>query len=152
MKKLIYLFLALIIVACGSDDSSEQQNFLQKYNGVTWAEEEVLIEEGAVNTWIVLSPDGYSDGEAGIFDGNIYCGGSFFAWGVDYFGDRYEIIENSPDRLRIQYIESDGDNSYESTSTYTVSNNGIILNEEIIDSDGEYTSTYTRNHSLPCPE
>ena len=151
MKKLIYLFLALIIVACGSDDSSEQQNFLQKYNGITWAEEEVLIE-GAINTWIVLSPDGYSDGEAGIFDGNIFCGGSFFAWGVDYFGDRYEIIENTSDRLRIQYIESDGDNSYESTYTYTVSNNGIILNEEAITQTGGYSITYTRNHSLPCPE
>ena len=79
--------------------------------------------------------------------------GSFFAWGVDYFGDRYEIIENSSDRLRIEYFDGeDGNSLNNATYTYTVSNNGIILNEEIIDSDGEYTSTYTRNHSLPCPE
>ena len=71
---------------------------------------------------------------------------------MDYFGDRYEIIENSSDRLRIQFIESDGDNSYESTYTYTVSNNGIILNEEAITSTGGSTVTRTRNNSLPCPE
>jgi len=36
MKKLIYLFLALIIVACSSDDGSEQQTFLEKYDGIVW--------------------------------------------------------------------------------------------------------------------
>ena len=150
MKKLSYLFLALIIVACGSDDSSEQQNFLQKYNGISWADDEVLIE-GDVVFWIVFSPDGLSDGEASN-DGNIYCGTNMFPWGV-YGGYGYEIIENSSDRLRIDKLYGeDGNSLNNATYTYTVSNNGIILNEEIIDSDGEYTSTYTRNHSLPCPE
>ena len=37
MKKLTYLFLALIIVACSSDDSSDgNQLFLEKYDGVVW--------------------------------------------------------------------------------------------------------------------
>ncbi len=38
MKKLIYLFLALIIVACSSDDSSDDGNqlFLEKYDSVVW--------------------------------------------------------------------------------------------------------------------
>ncbi len=150
MKKLTYLFLALLIVACGSDDSSEQQNFLQKYNGVTWADEEVLIE-GDIVFWIVFSPDGLSDGEA-FNDGNIYCGTNMFPWGV-YGGYGYEIIENSSDRLRIEYFDGeDGNSLNNATYTYTVSNNGIILNEESIYSDGEYTKTYTRNNSLPCPE
>ena len=150
MKKLSYLFLALIIVACGSDDSSEQQNFLQKYNGISWADDEVLIE-GDVVFWIVFSPDGLSDGEASN-DGNIYCGTNIIPWGV-YGGYGCEIIENSSDRLRIDKLYGeDGNSLNNATYTYTVSNNGIILNEEIIDSDGEYTSTYTRNHSLPCPE
>ena len=37
MKKLTYLFLALLIVAC-SDDSSDDSNqlFLEKYDGVVW--------------------------------------------------------------------------------------------------------------------
>ena len=151
MKKLTYLFLALIIVACGSDDSSEQQNFLQKYNGISWADDEVLIE-GDVVFWIVFSPDGLSDGEASN-DGNIYCGTNIIPWGV-YGGYGCEIIENSSDRLRIEYFDGeDGNSLNNATYTYTVSNNGIILNEESIYSDGvEYTRTYTRNHSLPCPE
>ena len=150
MKKLTYLFLALIIVACSSDDSSEQQNFLQKYNGISWADDEVLIEGGVV-FWIVFSPDGLSEGEA-FNDGNVYCGTNMFPWGV-YGGYGYEIIENSSDRLRIEYFDGeDGNSLNNATYTYTVSNNGIILNEEIISSDGEYSSTYTRNHSLPCPE
>jgi hypothetical protein len=33
MKKLIYLFLALLIVACSSDDN---QLFLEKYDSVVW--------------------------------------------------------------------------------------------------------------------
>ena len=36
MKKLTYLFLALLIVACSSDDGSEQQTFLEKYDGIVW--------------------------------------------------------------------------------------------------------------------
>ena len=37
MKKLTYLFLALLIVACSSDDSSDgNQLFLEKYDGVVW--------------------------------------------------------------------------------------------------------------------
>jgi hypothetical protein len=75
-----------------------------------------------------------------------------FPWGV-YGGYGYEIIENSSDRLRIEYFDGeDGNSLNNATYTYTVSNNGIILNEESIYSDGEYTKTYTRNNSLPCPE
>ena len=36
MKKLTYLFLALLIVACSSDDSDGNQLFLEKYDGVVW--------------------------------------------------------------------------------------------------------------------
>ena len=37
MKKLIYLFLALLIVSCSSDDSSDDnQLFLEKYDSVVW--------------------------------------------------------------------------------------------------------------------
>ena len=41
MKKLIYLFLTLLIVSCSSDDSSEDssddnQLFLEKYDSVVW--------------------------------------------------------------------------------------------------------------------
>ena len=38
MKKLIYLFLTVLIVACSSDDSSDDSNqlFLEKYDSVVW--------------------------------------------------------------------------------------------------------------------
>ena len=42
MRKGIYLFLALLIVACSSDDSNNDdgnQLFLEKYDGVVWEAE-----------------------------------------------------------------------------------------------------------------
>ena len=36
MKKLTYLFLALIIVACSDDEGNGNQLFLEKYDGVVW--------------------------------------------------------------------------------------------------------------------
>ena len=36
MKKLTYLFLALIIVACSDDSSDGNQLFLEKYDSVVW--------------------------------------------------------------------------------------------------------------------
>jgi len=156
MKKLTYLFLALLIVACSDDDSSEQQTFLQKYNGVTWTEEEVLTEE-QVNYWTVLSTDGFNEGEGLLLpNGNIQCvvdAGGFYAWGVDYDGIKFEIIENSPDVLRLQVtVIVDDDYSVEAIFTHTVSNNDNILNREIITSSSEIISTYNRNNSFPCPE
>ena len=36
MKKLIYLFLTLLIVACSDDSSDGNQLFLEKYDSVVW--------------------------------------------------------------------------------------------------------------------
>tara|TARA_B110000908_G_scaffold105754_1_gene124541 strand:+ start:182 stop:640 length:459 start_codon:yes stop_codon:yes gene_type:complete len=36
MKKLIYLFLGLLIVACSDDSSDGNQLFLEKYDSVVW--------------------------------------------------------------------------------------------------------------------
>ena len=36
MKKLLYLFLAITIISCSKDDSSEPQTFFEKYDGVVW--------------------------------------------------------------------------------------------------------------------
>ena len=43
MKKLTYLFLALIILACSSDSSdtndNSNQTFLERFEGVVWQSE-----------------------------------------------------------------------------------------------------------------
>jgi len=36
MKNLLYLFLAVTIFACSSDDSSSEQTFLQKYENAVF--------------------------------------------------------------------------------------------------------------------
>ena len=44
MKKLTYLFLALIIVACSDDDSDGNQLFLEKYDSIVWESTEDKID------------------------------------------------------------------------------------------------------------
>jgi hypothetical protein len=48
MKKLTYLFLALIIVACSDDDSDSNQLFLEKYDSVVW---EFIEHDNLMHEW-----------------------------------------------------------------------------------------------------
>ena len=59
MKKLTYLFLALIIVACSDDDSSDgNQLFLEKYNGVVWIKDNGYKIAFDNNTQSYIQEDG----------------------------------------------------------------------------------------------
>ena len=62
MKKLIYLFLGLLIVAC-SDDSSSGQTIFEKYDGVVWQED---------------TPNDYLFRIQHIVNGNLITANTFF--------------------------------------------------------------------------
>ena len=122
MKKLTYLFLALIIVACSSDDSSEQL-FLEKYDGVVWE---------------YFEDDGEADWEKIAFINNskaltIYTDGICFTFNL-------EGTTETPDNTLTISIEEETENSltiFGQSQLYPEDNGLLIFT---VTSDG---STYT---------
>ena len=122
MKKLTYLFLALIIVACSSDDSSEQL-FLEKYDGVVWE---------------YFEDDGEADWEKIAFINNskaltIYTDGICFTFNL-------EGTTETPDGTLTLSIEEETENSLTIFGQYQLypEDNGLLI--FTVTSDG---STYT---------
>jgi hypothetical protein len=79
MKKLLYLLFAIILLGCGSndDDNASAQTFLEKYDGVFWANYVNSIEEAPL---YVFSPQGIY-----IYDYDFKedCKGYLHLWGVE---------------------------------------------------------------------
>ena len=122
MKKLIYLFLALLIVACSSDDSSEQL-FLEKYDSIVWE---------------YFEDDGEADWEKIAFINNskaltIYSDGLCFTYNL-------EGTTETPNGTVIISIEEETENSltiFGQSQLYPEDNGLLIFT---VTSDG---STYT---------
>ncbi len=60
MKKLIYLFLTVLIVGCSSEDSSDtndtsNQTFLERFDGVVWQSADTEVE-----AFKIIDNDNYS--------------------------------------------------------------------------------------------
>ena len=150
MKKLL-LLSALLIFACSSDDSSNNdnnsnQNFLQKYNGVTWKFDYDYSVNGDEN-WTTFNPNGWNVCEFNVLD-NDYFGYSY-NWGDNVEGVTNNVIENSPERLVLEITEVDDDGEvYTYTSTAEATNNGNNL--VIINSGGEIENSGVRVSSNPC--
>ena len=143
MKKLIYLFLALIIVACSSDDSSDSnQLFLEKYDGVVWESEGQEIAFQYTNIPNII----YNDSSQGCVI--IPLEGTYF--------------RPSGERL-IFLIEEETENSLTRKMTYELTGGSLESNLEVytISSDGNtltvafsYGDTYvsTRTNNEVCTE
>ena len=141
MKKLTYLFLALIIVACSSDDSNSGQTFFEKYDGVVWQED---------------TPNDYLHRIQHIVNGNLITANTFFVeeGGSEncesstlLISDFFDVSENSYSLNEQE--EYDGDIETWVT-TVTVTNNGNNLTIEYSD-DPEYPEYYFRTTlNSPC--
>ena len=148
MKKLL-LLSALLIFACSSDDSSDDnnsnQNFLKKYDGVTWSSTE-YNPSGAADYWITFSPNGFNECE---FYG-YYSGGAVI-WGEIIDGNySHTVIENSPERLVTETVETDDfGETFTYTTTHEATNNGNGLEVTYSDDLG-YIEYYDRVSSNPC--
>ena len=150
MKKVL-LLSALLIFACSSDEgnndnNNSNQNFLQKYDGVTWYS---IGDDpgGAADYWITFSPNGFNDCE---YYGGDYSG-STVIWGEIIDGEYSNaVIENSPERLVTETIEVDDDGgSFTYTTTAEATNNGNSLEVTYSDDVG-YIEYYDRVSSNPC--
>jgi hypothetical protein len=131
MKKLTYLFLALTIVACSDDGNGNGGNGQTALLTVTYENQEVNLNTTLgmfdhdcydFNTGESITNvprlegfdeenfDGYIDlifNKNYSYEGTIAsCQGSFFAWGVDYNEERYEIFEDIDERFQIDHIVS----------------------------------------------
>jgi hypothetical protein len=144
MKKLL-LLSALLIFACSSDDSSDNnnnsnQNFLQKYDGVTWEVYDWM--------WISFNPIGYNQC---ILTSNGTYKESSDNWGENVNGDYTisSIIENSTERLVIKSIDLQSNG--ETYSTFETTNNGNSLEVFEEYSDGSNSlRNFDRVSSNPC--
>ena len=121
MKKLSYLFLALLIVACSSDDSSDDANqlFLERYDGVVWEN----AKQGKIAFKI-------NDIKNIVYDDNDGC----------YFQPLEGSFYFSDGRPYIRYIEQETENSITYRRTYETTNGTPILERKVwtVSLDGNY--------------
>ena len=132
MKKLLYLFFVVTVIACSKDDDNQPQTFTEKYNGVVWSDDNSPSDR---TYFIAISKDNNK-----IFnwdDSYSYC---------DYF--EFSIEENTSNSLIII------DNADQTKFRLKVINDGNTLNVEEYygDIDGwEDVETFSRSSTAnPC--
>ena len=126
MKKLLYLFLTVLIVGCSSDeDSVSGQTFFEKYSGVVW-------QEDTTNSYLFRFQN--------ILNGNVLTANTYFV---------EEGSENcqSATRLISEFFNvsenSASLNEQGGTTTITATNNGNNLTIVYSD-DPDYPEYYFR--------
>jgi len=110
MKKLIYLFLTVLIVACSSDDSNDGTTLTSQFVG-SWLEENSSENSSLTLEFNADGTGGYIEFYDGITDTEIFSWSStstqltvtFAPDDVDVF--EYEFINN--DQLRLSYEDDD---------------------------------------------
>ena len=142
MKKLTYLFLALLIFACSSDDSSDgssdsNQLFLEKYDGVVW--------EGNGDFNIAFD----NNTQSYIYESSGYCvieplQGSYQVGSQGYVFLIEEETENSLTR-KTTALATDTGGEYIYTAEYSVDGNTLTL----VYSYGDIY-VFTRTDDVPC--
>ena len=133
MKKLLYLFLTILIVGCSSDeDSVSGQTFFEKYSGVVW-------QEDTTNSYLFRFQN--------ILNGNVLTANTYFV---------EEGSENcqSATRLISEFFNvsenSASLNEQGGTTTITATNNGNNLTIVYSD-DPDYPEYYFRTSlNDPC--
>ena len=137
MKKLSYLFLALLIVACSSDDSSDgNQLFLEKYDSIVWQRlplsNDYDIRIAFINSSNSITQYGDEEGE------EVYCS-SYTIDGTINLPDNViqtiSIREETENSLSILVQIDDGEYVDSYIAVYTVTSDG-----------SSYTLIQTRNY------
>ena len=136
MKKILYLFLAVTIFACSSDDSSDNSNqtFLERFDGVVW-DEDFYSTNPEYSYRIIVSNNPKSVTFNEIYNMDIPNELNCY---TEVIGNEFfRIIENSGDRL--VYIEE----ATQYITRLTVNNNVNLVSEgeEI---NGLYTEYFSK--------
>ena len=138
MKKLIYLFLALLIVACSDDNSDDSNLFRNIYSNTFWRTDCGLV---------TFSPDKL------FYD---YCSGEgCYYWEEGSYNDvdydactynnvTYVIIEEDNDTFIIRQITSSGINNFNDSPCdgFETTINFQIINENVLELTYSYISEF----------
>ncbi len=166
MKKLTYLFLALIIVACSDDSSDSNQLFMEKYDGVVWRSDPpnddgkitfsndisgIIIfdegenedDEGACRNLIFGEPQPiYEDSDVeGVPDNEII---GYATWTIQ------SELEDSM-VLYLEGVYTNGNPTTTGSATCTVSSGGNALQVAFVGNDDTSYNNYTiAPDEFPC--
>ena len=149
MKKLLFLFTALLLISCSSDDDDSTQNFLEKYDGVYWASND--NEEG--DFWLQFNLANMVEcDDDGV---ECYCEESV-SWGGTINNDApatVSIKENGTEKLVINFSAQIEDITMSFDINIKTINNGKgieVLLPAGFEDENEVIETYTRFDSQPC--
>ena len=148
MKKLLFLFTALLLISCSSEDDDSTQNFLEKYDGVYWAS-----NDNVEGFWLQFNLANFvqcdDDGSEGCYCDSVTWGGT-----IDNDAPAtVSIKENGAEKLVINFsfqIE-DITMSYDINIKAVNDGKGIeVLLPAGFEDENEVLETYTRFDSQPC--
>ena len=144
MKKLLYIFLTVLMVGCSGEDSNDNNNsnltFFEKYDGVVWEEQTSFdyLSRLQINNGTTISVKFYF-----VEEGDVYCdsdtllSSNLIVVTEDSFS--FEEDEEGMDGQIVSYI-----------TTVTATNNGNDLIIEFSD-DPEYPEYYSKTTLTdPC--
>ena len=146
MKKLYFLFTALLLISCSSDDDVSLENdngFLTVYDDVIFLQE--TTQDGYTSSfWLIFSPEGVREG---YYEDEGTCFTDFYPWNVEVDGETYKVIQNSSNTLKVRYTYVDTEypeDNEDEEITLSVSDNILTVS-----ADGESNTLY-KAPSAPC--
>ena len=146
MKKLYFLFTALLLISCSSEDDDSTQNFLEKYDGVYWASND--NDEGF---WLQFNLANFvqcdDDGVEGCYCDSVTWGGN-----IDD-NTTVSVKENGLEKLVINFSALIEDITMSFDINIKTINNGKgieVLLPAGFEDENEVIETYTRFDSQPC--
>ena len=147
MKKLYFLFTALLLISCSSDDYDSTQNFLEKYDGVYWA----LNDNDEEDFWLQFNLANFVQCDDDGVDGS-YC--DYATWGVTNLdAATVSVKENGLEKLVINFSAQIEDITMSFDINIKTINNGKgieVLLPAGFEEENEVIETYTRFDSQPC--
>ena len=165
MKKLLYLFLALFIVACSDDDRIITELFMEKYDNVVWIEiidysstiENKITFSAALPGFIAFNDD-YGYGEECI---NYTFGEQIESTDEDEDGNEIIIgygsytIQSELEDSIVLYLELNDTNGVTiltGTATFTVSSGGNAAQFAFVYDGDASSSNFTHNYTIAPDE
>ena len=147
MKKLYFLFTALLLISCSSDDDDSTQNFLEKYDGVYWA----LNDNDEEDFWLQFNLANFVQCDD---DGVDACYCDYATWGVTNLDAvTVSVKENGLEKLVINFSAQIEDITMSFDINIKTINNGKgieVLLPAGFEDENEVIETYTRFDSQPC--
>ena len=154
MKRLL-LFSAILILSCSSDDSNEPNNnndetFLERYDGVVW---QIQDDNGEIGQTYVRFNNDTSNFVNFYFSLNFNgqdLSQCLFMDDIFIEGSEITILINDGDVFAI----SETDSESTTLTTFTATNNGNVLEMELLDPESQPETISLPRASIteiPCP-